>query len=122
MLTGDKLETAENIGYSCKMFNDHTKMKRIANIESSEIGPFLQKMSDEMDRQPSVRKTVPTMNNGFIKGLMSDKELEQYRDTIDSTCREQIKARNYGLIIEGNIFYTIYTNPELQDLFFKIAQ
>jgi len=111
MLTGDKLETAENIGYSCKMFNDQTKMQRINNLEPDQIEPFLQKMEADMQRHPSVRQTKPTMNNGLIKGLMTNAELDQYRETIDNTCREQVKTRNYGLVIEGNIFYTIFTNP-----------
>jgi len=42
MLTGDKLDTAENIGFSCKLFNDDTEIFRIretnknGNIKSKE--------------------------------------------------------------------------------------
>lgn len=121
MLTGDKLETAENIGYSCKMFNDATKMKRIANIEATEVGDFLDKMATEMDRAPSVKATQATLNNGFIKSLMTEEELLHYRDTIDDICREKVHGLNYGLIVEGNIFYQIYQHEKLQDTFFKIA-
>lgn len=36
MLTGDKFETAENIGFSCKMFNQQTTIFRLNHVESEE--------------------------------------------------------------------------------------
>lgn len=36
MLTGDKFETAENIGFSCKMFNHDSKIFRMKHIENEE--------------------------------------------------------------------------------------
>jgi len=35
MLTGDKLDTAESIGYSCKLFNDDTEVFKIKELSSS---------------------------------------------------------------------------------------
>jgi magnesium-transporting ATPase (P-type) len=32
MLTGDKLETAENIGYSCKLLKDNFIVWKISNL------------------------------------------------------------------------------------------
>lgn len=37
MITGDKLETAENVGYSCNFFNKHTHLFRIQDYEPSSI-------------------------------------------------------------------------------------
>ena len=37
MLTGDKLETAENIGYSCCLFDSKTHLFRIEITEAYEI-------------------------------------------------------------------------------------
>ena len=37
MLTGDKLETAENIGFSCKLFDEMTHVFKIDIIDSREI-------------------------------------------------------------------------------------
>ena len=34
MLTGDKLETAENIGHSCKLINNDMIIKRLSNEET----------------------------------------------------------------------------------------
>ena len=31
MLTGDKMETAENIGYSCKLFSNDTQVHKISS-------------------------------------------------------------------------------------------
>ncbi len=33
MLTGDKLETAENIGYSCKLLNKNMEIIKCSNLE-----------------------------------------------------------------------------------------
>jgi magnesium-transporting ATPase (P-type) len=33
MLTGDKLETAENIGYSCKLLNKNMEVIKCSNLE-----------------------------------------------------------------------------------------
>lgn len=37
MLTGDKLETAENIGYSCSLFHPSTNLFRINDLEEDAI-------------------------------------------------------------------------------------
>jgi phospholipid-translocating ATPase len=37
MLTGDKLETAENIGYSCKLFTNKTHIFRVSDLEGEKI-------------------------------------------------------------------------------------
>lgn len=33
MLTGDKLETAENIGYSCKLLNNNMEVIRCSTLD-----------------------------------------------------------------------------------------
>lgn len=33
MLTGDKLETAENIGYSCKLLNKNMEIIKCSNLD-----------------------------------------------------------------------------------------
>jgi len=43
MITGDKLETAENIGYSCRLFNEGTHIFRIAETHQDEVLEKLQK-------------------------------------------------------------------------------
>ena len=37
MITGDKMETAENIGYSCNFFNKHTHLFRIQDYDTGAI-------------------------------------------------------------------------------------
>jgi magnesium-transporting ATPase (P-type) len=37
MLTGDKLETAENIGYSCKLLNKNMEIIKCSNLEDVKI-------------------------------------------------------------------------------------
>ena len=52
MLTGDKLETAENIGYSCKLFdNDMT----------------IWKISSKTDVEEVCSETMVQQNNKLIK-------------------------------------------------------
>jgi P-type E1-E2 ATPase len=36
MLTGDKFETAENIGFSCKMFDRQTQIFRMKRLNTEE--------------------------------------------------------------------------------------
>ena len=45
MLTGDKLETAENIGYSCKLFTEEMEIISINTLEDAER-EFNQKMAE----------------------------------------------------------------------------
>jgi P-type E1-E2 ATPase len=37
VLTGDKLETAENIGYSCKLFSAQTNLFRITEFSTEDV-------------------------------------------------------------------------------------
>lgn len=37
MLTGDKLETAENIGYLCRLLDNETKVFRLQSSTKQEI-------------------------------------------------------------------------------------
>ena len=41
MLTGDKLETAENIGYSCNLFSSRSHIFRIAESDIDTIAKKL---------------------------------------------------------------------------------
>jgi phospholipid-translocating ATPase len=46
MITGDKLETAENIGFSCKLFTEGTHIFRIPEAPLDVITRKLHKMEE----------------------------------------------------------------------------
>jgi phospholipid-translocating ATPase len=49
MLTGDKLETAENIGYLCDLIDVQTKITRLTIENSSKTARRLDKLARKID-------------------------------------------------------------------------
>ena len=60
MLTGDKLETAENIGFSSKLFDEQMSIFRIQSVKESDMHERLTKINEkiteiqERDNKPIV--------------------------------------------------------------------
>ena len=61
MITGDKLETAENIGFSCKLFTEQTHIFR---INDNDLDTIREKF-DEMEEFLNSGK-LPNMNDKEI--------------------------------------------------------
>lgn len=56
MLTGDKLDTAESIGYSCKLFNDDTEVFKIKG--GDEADNTLRRVRDILDKMQTIEREL----------------------------------------------------------------
>jgi magnesium-transporting ATPase (P-type) len=56
MLTGDKLDTAESIGYSCKLFNDDTEVFKIKGGDDADN--TLRRVRDILDKMQTIEKEL----------------------------------------------------------------
>lgn len=56
MLTGDKLDTAESIGYSCKLFNDDTEVFKIK--AGDEADNTLRRVRDILDKMQTIEREL----------------------------------------------------------------
>ena len=60
MLTGDKIDTAESIAYSCKLFNDDTNVFRIPKEENEKL------LKDKLDE---ISNAMEEINKNLLKKL-----------------------------------------------------
>lgn len=87
MLTGDKLDTAESIGYSCKMFKEDTEVYKIkADIEPHEVSIKLKEILSEMDKTEAELKKMKIDHKKKKKGK-NKKEFK--RNTINNVMKEK---------------------------------
>lgn len=50
MLTGDKLDTAESIGYSCRLLTDDTEVFKIRDKDKANLNEILENIKQEIDK------------------------------------------------------------------------
>ena len=74
MITGDKLDTAESIGYSCKLFNDDTEVFRIKSGTEQEVSNKLNDVYNQM------------------KALEAEMEIKQWRNDKSEYSVEGLKG------------------------------
>lgn len=77
MLTGDKLDTAESIAYSCKLFNDETHVFRIRS-EEEDIEGCVKKINEKIEKIEQEKKEEDILKDekkmGIIKKETNNKE------------------------------------------------
>lgn len=91
MLTGDKMETAINIGYSCKVLDNQMQIFKVEQNSKQEIMNFL----------TGVLRSIHVYNNK--KSL------------------EKLPELKYGTVIEGESFFKIQQSKRLIDCFMQLA-
>ena len=101
MITGDKLDTAESIGFSCRLFNDNTEIFKVksGSVESTrkrleEILIMMEELENEEQNEEeqdkigfeTIMKSKTNDNINFInRMLLLDKEEDQTRKVKNST-------------------------------------
>ena len=81
MLTGDKLDTAETIGYSCKIFNDDTEVFKIRSNNNSD--QILKKLTE-------IYNQMISMENEMIN-LKKNQDKKKKKDSKNGTDNEKDK-------------------------------
>jgi magnesium-transporting ATPase (P-type) len=87
MITGDKMDTAESIGHSCKLFNDDTE---VFKIRSGTRQQAIQRMKEIMEKMKILEKEVDEMKRKGIKN-----EIATYTkfDQVNRENKEQIEKK-----------------------------
>jgi magnesium-transporting ATPase (P-type) len=93
MLTGDKLETAENIAFSCNLINENFEIYKIQTFRDC----------DRFCCQQAVRKNQRLKNLGIKRGIiieatalkkiLSDQEMTNHFIKISKTCEAVVCCR-----------------------------
>ena len=95
MLTGDKLETAENIGYSCKLLNKNMEIIKCSNLEDvkREFNDKTALINERKIRQQIQRGIL--VEAGALKHILEDESLtiKRYFLKIAKTCEAVICCR-----------------------------
>ena len=102
MLTGDKMNTAYNIGLSCNLINREMKIFNICGVETKK---------DEI--------TLSVINQRERDQVILDfaKEFQRYRGEYDS-----MEIPQYGILVDEKALLTIEEDEEIQKIFLDIAK
>jgi magnesium-transporting ATPase (P-type) len=85
MITGDKLDTAESIGHSCKLFNDDTEVFRIKECHS--VDEVIKRMIFVLDQMKAITAEMEIKNwrkkqGNPSKAHKKKKSLEEFEEQI----------------------------------------
>ncbi|XP_075885168.1 phospholipid-transporting ATPase ID-like [Nelusetta ayraudi] len=103
VLTGDKQETAENIGYSCNMLRDEMDdIFIVAASTSEDVGEELRKARKKMSPGSSDEPKISKSRSGLL-----------WLQEIQTVEEEKVDGQ-YGLIINGHSLALALEEPDLQ--------
>ena len=92
MLTGDKVETAINIGYSCHVLDDQMTHLKLVETKFEEVSDSLEKMLTQIQSgEPCVRYSLVISGEALIHAIKS--ELSKKLMTIAKRCSVLIACR-----------------------------
>ena len=102
MLTGDKMNTAYNIGLSCNLISKNMKIFNVCGIEPK--------------KDPS---TLEIINKKERDQVILDfaKDFQKFRGEFDS-----MKTPQYGILVDEKALLTINEDVEIQTIFLDIAK
>ncbi|XP_041374106.1 phospholipid-transporting ATPase ID-like isoform X1 [Gigantopelta aegis] len=110
VLTGDKQETAINIGYSCQLLTENLEEVFIIDAESvEEVQGQMERAMDEIQKMKNKTNTDVVVCNGDAHFNPTD--------GVSVNCDE---AADYALVVNGHsLAYAL--NPELEGLLVKLS-
>ena len=106
MITGDKMDTAESIGYSCGIFSEDTdvyKIRETNNVENvikamTEISNKINKIDAELNNITKLHHEKMIKENKIIDG----KKLNRYRNRFNSVDYNPESKNNFDVIYFNN--------------------
>jgi len=94
MLTGDKRETAENIGLSCNLINSNFELIRLTQHSVEESRNFLPKMQDSINLARQRKREVCTVVEGeCLHNILLERELALQYLNLMKDCESVICCR-----------------------------
>jgi len=100
MLTGDKLDTAESIGFSCKLFNDDTEIFKIRNESKEEVEEDISRILLEMER---FEKDILNFKILKSKHEIVKEIFKEHCDRLTSLNYEDESAKKEEIQLQDNI-------------------
>lgn len=88
MLTGDKLDTAESIAYSCKLFNDETHVFRIRTDEE-DIEGCLKKISKQMKKIEQGKKEDEILRDEKVSRIREGMEFIKKKNNTNHNNKDE---------------------------------
>ena len=107
MLTGDKMNTAYNIGLSCNLISSNMKIFKLCGLEKQ------------------VNEKNEMINQDQCEQVIIDfaKEFQQFKGQFDSYGFNDINQnKNFGILIDEKALRTINDSEEMQKIFLDIAK
>ncbi len=99
MITGDKLDTAESIGYSCKLFNDDTEVFRIKAMNRDEVLKRIEDIHSQMKSMEAELEIKRWRQNNMSDPLdeklkkMAEVQEEEKKEDFESNLHQQQKKQ-----------------------------
>ena len=103
MLTGDKMNTAFNIGLSCNLISTNMKIFKLCGVEM--------KLNDKMEMENKAECEQVIIDFG--------KEFNKYKGEFDSMNKE---FKSFGILVDEKALRTINADEEMQKIFLDIAK
>ena len=142
VLTGDKMDTVENIGISCNLLSYHEKIFKIKMFQRDD---YNDNDNMELDKGLEIRNFIADFKSFLEKNIQELKEKKnlhvhpQYRYDMDSfeqnsisdsdlnvkylhNLKEKRLISNFSIIIESPLLNTLFKDDELTEKFLSIAQ
>ncbi|CAD8186772.1 unnamed protein product [Paramecium octaurelia] len=139
MLTGDKMETAENIGHLCHLIDQSTKCFRVNQEDQESILMRFKKISRSIQTYEKITKKTNKVKknqllqqqlqwlreqssiNSQIRSVhkMKINQMSVKSEGSDNLSSKEIK-RTFALIVEGDSIYYLLHSEKIQEEFLKI--
>jgi magnesium-transporting ATPase (P-type) len=123
VLTGDKQETAINIGFSCALLDNGMELVIVEGSTAEAIEQSLQQGQEKIDRALDAKRTSGTFSDDeWESESPQTPKTPKHNENINSP-EEQKKRLRYGLVIEGKSMQVILDDEtdHLKQTFLELA-
>ncbi|CAF0855884.1 unnamed protein product [Adineta ricciae] len=124
VLTGDKLETARNIGLSCRLLTDAMVLYNIEEETEDAVGEKLQRVRNDMihkiEQLFNVQIEDKTKRLNWKDWSIDVMNFDQHRKSTQQTERDEEAFQGFGLLITGSALL-FALNENLQMKFLEIS-
>ena len=95
MITGDKMDTAESIGYSCGIFSEDSEVYKIKN--TTNVNEVIERMKEISNKIDETDKQLNNIKEQIYKKSDKKKKQKKEKDKQDKKIKINDKVKNDGL-------------------------
>ena len=137
VLTGDKMDTVENIGVSCNLLSYDEKLFKITILQKNEVDEEEYSQNDYseikmffIEFKQFLENIINTNNNNYqffsFKNKVQDDKSSMSASDLNSEYLSSLKVnnliKNFSIIIESPLLNNLFKDEELTEKFLSIAQ